>query len=156
MTPLLSLHQHLNSWSCGKTYKLPHTSLHACNNCVAEICTSMCQSSMNQKMYMQCSSIWLTTYQITRCTVLLPYIIRFSRISRVRVSVRLGQGEAWLSIWIEMQMILHMVQLMPLPPAISCFIKIQNGLPLWCRLTQVVLEKRLLNQINQCCSTGSG
>jgi len=31
---------------------------------------------------------------------------------------------------------------------ISCFIKIQNGLPFWCRLTQVVLEKRPLNE---CC-----
>jgi len=30
-------------------------------------------------------------------------------------------------------------------PNIDCFIKIQNGLPFWCRLTQVVLEKRLLN-----------
>ena len=30
-------------------------------------------------------------------------------------------------------------------PIISCFIKIQNGLPFWCRLTQVDLEKRLLN-----------
>jgi len=29
-------------------------------------------------------------------------------------------------------------------PFISCFIKIQNGLPFWCRLTQVVLEKRPL------------
>jgi len=38
-----------------------------------------------------------------------------------------------------------MVQLMPLPPIISCFSKIQNGLPFWCRLTQVVLEKRPLN-----------
>jgi len=28
---------------------------------------------------------------------------------------------------------------------ISCFIKIQNGLPFWCRLTQVVLENRPLN-----------
>ena len=36
---------------------------------------------------------------------------------------------------------LHMVQLMPLPPIISCFSKIQNGLPFWCQLTQVVLEK---------------
>jgi len=36
---------------------------------------------------------------------------------------------------------LHMVQLMPLPPIISCFSKIQNGLPFLCRLTQVVLEK---------------
>jgi len=40
---------------------------------------------------------------------------------------------------------LHMVQLMPLPPIISCFSKMQNGLPFWCRLTRVVLEKRLLN-----------
>jgi len=31
-------------------------------------------------------------------------------------------------------------------PAISCFIKIQIGITLiWCRLTQVVLEKRQLN-----------
>jgi len=28
---------------------------------------------------------------------------------------------------------------------ISCFIKIQNALPFWCRLTQIVLEKRPLN-----------
>ena len=40
---------------------------------------------------------------------------------------------------------LHMVQLMPMPPIISCFIKIWNGvvLPFWCRLTQVVLEKAI-------------
>jgi len=38
-----------------------------------------------------------------------------------------------------------MVQLMPLPSIISCFIKIQNGLPFWCKLTEVVLEKRPLN-----------
>ena len=31
-------------------------------------------------------------------------------------------------------------------PIISCFSKIQNGLPFWCRLTQVVLEKRPLNK----------
>ena len=37
---------------------------------------------------------------------------------------------------------LHMVQLMPLPPIISCFIKMQNGLPFWCQLTKVMLEKR--------------
>jgi len=37
---------------------------------------------------------------------------------------------------------LHMVQLMPLPPIISCFIKNQNGLPLWCWLTQIVLDKK--------------
>jgi len=40
---------------------------------------------------------------------------------------------------------LHLVQLMPLPPIISCFIKIQNGFPFWCQLIQVVMEKRPLN-----------
>jgi len=43
---------------------------------------------------------------------------------------------------------LHMVQLMPLPPIISCFIKIQNRLPFWCWLTQLVLEKMPLNGCN--------
>ena len=43
---------------------------------------------------------------------------------------------------------LHMVQLMPLPPIITCFIKIQNGLPFRCWLTQVVREKRPLNGYN--------
>ena len=40
---------------------------------------------------------------------------------------------------------LHMVQLMPLPPIVFCFIKIQNGLPFRLRLTQVVLVKRPFN-----------
>jgi len=55
-----------------------------------------------------------------------------------------------------------MVQLMALPPLISCSSKIQNGLPFWCRLTQVVLEKRLLNGCSSsssftaklCCNVG--
>jgi len=48
---------------------------------------------------------------------------------------------------------LHMVQLMPLPPIISCYIKIQNSLPLWCRVTLVVLENRPLNR---CTSSSVG
>ena len=40
---------------------------------------------------------------------------------------------------------LQMVWLMPLPPHHLCFNKIQNGLSFWYRPTQVVLEKRLLN-----------
>ena len=40
---------------------------------------------------------------------------------------------------------LHMAQLMPLPLAVSCFSKIQIGLPFWYRLTQVVLDKGPLN-----------
>jgi len=37
---------------------------------------------------------------------------------------------------------------MPLPPIISGFIEIQNGLRFWCRLTQLVLEKKPLNGYN--------
>jgi len=37
-------------------------------------------------------------------------------------------------------------------PIISCFIEIQNGLPFWCWLTQVVLEKRLLNGCSTFCN----
>jgi len=41
---------------------------------------------------------------------------------------------------------LHIVQLMPLPPHhLFWSSKISNGLPFWCRLTQIVLEKRLSN-----------
>ena len=40
---------------------------------------------------------------------------------------------------------LHMAQLMPLPLSVSCFSKIQVGLPFWYRLTQVVLDKGPLN-----------
>jgi len=40
---------------------------------------------------------------------------------------------------------LHMAELMPLPLTISCFSKIQIGLPFWYRLTRVVPDKGLLN-----------
>jgi len=36
-------------------------------------------------------------------------------------------------------------------PVISCFIKIQNGLPFWYRITQVVLKKRPLNGCSSTC-----
>jgi len=51
---------------------------------------------------------------------------------------------------------LHMVPLMPLPPIISRSSKIQNGLPLWCWLTQVVLEKRPLNGCVRACMRACG
>ena len=45
-------------------------------------------------------------------------------------------------------------------PVVSCSSKIQNGLPFWCRLTQVFLEKRPLNGCNSSSSNthkdGSG
>ena len=48
---------------------------------------------------------------------------------------------AWLSICLEQGAGLHMAQLMPLPLTVSCFSKIQIGLPFWYWLTQVVLDK---------------
>jgi len=50
----------------------------------------------------------------------------------------------WLTEWGTND--LHMVQLMSLPPIISCSSKIQNiDLPLCCQLTRIVLEKRPIN-----------
>jgi len=40
---------------------------------------------------------------------------------------------------------LHRVQLMPLPLTVSCFSKIQIGLPFWYRLTRVVPDTGPLN-----------
>jgi len=52
---------------------------------------------------------------------------------------------AWLSVWSEVQTCIIMTQLMPLLLAVSCFSKIQIGLPFWYRLTRVVPEKGPLN-----------
>jgi len=43
------------------------------------------------------------------------------------------------------------VHLMPLLPHHRCFIKIQNGFPLLCWLTQVVQDKRPINECYVCC-----
>jgi len=40
---------------------------------------------------------------------------------------------------------LHMAQMMPLPFTVSCFSKIQTGLPFWYRLTWIVPDKGPLN-----------
>jgi len=40
-------------------------------------------------------------------------------------------------------------------PIISCFSKIQHGLPFWCRLIQVVREKRPLNRCSSSTSSSS-
>ena len=49
---------------------------------------------------------------------------------------------------------LHMAQLMPRPLTVSCFSKIQIGLPFWYRLTRVVLEKEPLNGVCVCVAEG--
>jgi len=50
----------------------------------------------------------------------------------------------YLPVWSEVQMICIWSSWCYCHPIISCSSKIQNGLPLWCWLTQVVLEKRPL------------
>ena len=52
---------------------------------------------------------------------------------------------AGMVIFLERGADLHMAQLMPLPLIVSCFSKIQIGLPFWYQLTRVVLEKGPLN-----------
>jgi len=52
---------------------------------------------------------------------------------------------AWLSVWSVVQMICIWSSNWCHCHPISCFRKIQNGLPFWCQLTQVVLGKRQLN-----------
>jgi len=49
-----------------------------------------------------------------------------------------------LSTWNEVQMTCKWSSWWHCHFINSCFIKIQNGLPFWCRLTRVVLEKRPL------------
>jgi len=51
----------------------------------------------------------------------------------------------WRGISLERSADLHMAQLMPLPLTVSCFSKIQIGLPFWYQLTRVVPEKGPLN-----------
>ena len=48
----------------------------------------------------------------------------------------------WLSVWSKAR---HMVKLMPLPFAVSCFSKIQIGFTFWHLLTRVVPDKGPLN-----------
>jgi len=48
-------------------------------------------------------------------------------------------------ICLEQSADLHMAQQMPLPLTVSCFSKIQIGLPFWYRLTRVVLDEGPLN-----------
>jgi len=52
---------------------------------------------------------------------------------------------AWLSVWSVVQMICIWSSWCHCLPINSCFSKMQNGLPFWCRLTHVVLEKRPFN-----------
>ena len=60
-------------------------------------------------------------------------------------SVKTEWWGAGVVVCLERGADLHMAQLMPLPLTVSCFSKIQIGLPFWYRLTRVVPEKGPLN-----------
>ena len=60
---------------------------------------------------------------------------------------------AWLSVWSEVQMICIWSSWCHYHPIISCSSRNQNGLPLWCSLTQLVLEKG--RPLNKCSSSSS-
>jgi len=66
-----------------------------------------------------------------------------------RKGIRPVKKQEWwgagVAISLEQGADLHMAQLMPLPLTVSCFSKIQIGLPFWYRLTWVVPEKGPLN-----------
>jgi len=53
---------------------------------------------------------------------------------------------SWLYVWSKVQMICIWFCWCHCHPIISCFIKIDYDLPFWCRLNQVVLEKRPSNR----------
>jgi len=57
-------------------------------------------------------------------------------------------GAAKVVICLERGPDLHISQLIPLQPTVSCFSKIQIGLPLWYLLTQVVQDR---GSLNVCC-----
>jgi len=59
--------------------------------------------------------------------------------------VKTEQWGAGMVVCLERGADLHMAQLMPLPLTVSCFSKIQIGLPFWYQLTWVVLDKGQLN-----------
>jgi len=53
-----------------------------------------------------------------------------------------GEVLLWLTVWFEVQMIcIYGPAVTTATPLSLCSSKIQNGLPFWCQLTQVVLEK---------------
>ena len=59
--------------------------------------------------------------------------------------------EWWGAGLVERGAEVYMAQLMPLPLTVSCFSKIQIGLPFWYRLIRIVPEKGSLNVCARVC-----
>jgi len=75
---------------------------------------------------------------------LLPSVLRHCWLGGRKGIRPVKKTEWWCAgvvICLEQGADLHMAQQMPLPLTVSCFSKIQVGLPFWYRLTRVVLDK---------------
>jgi len=105
----------------------------------------------------------LSTSVIKPVSFLLTIIRSIHALSALTLLVRWQEGHLayknlsgellqWLSVWSEVQMMCILPSWCHCHPIISCPSKIQNGLPFWCRLTAVVLEKKPLNR---CSSSNS-
>ena len=99
------------------------------------------------------NSNWYLLYELCVSSVIWSLLCVPSVLWRCWIGGRKGiwpvKTEWWgtgvVSVRSEVQMICTWSSWCHCHPIISCCSKIQNGLPFWCRLTQVVLEKRLLN-----------
>ena len=87
--------------------------------------------------------LWNMYYQYSHHLIVCWYLLHFSYL-------QCFDAVGWVSIWPVKNWVvgcwrgyanLHMAQLMPLPPTVSCSSKSRLVLPYWCWLTQVVPDK---------------
>jgi len=104
-------------------------------------------NSKESQPHRSCAELWIV--QLLLSHDLLP-LVHWHCWMGIRKSIRHEWWGAGMVISLEWGAEnLHVVQLMSLPPIISCFIKIQNDIPLWCRLTPVVLEKEAIKWVSR-------
>jgi len=87
--------------------------------------------------------VFLKAFQ-HRCLFLLAFSALMLLVGRQEGHPTCKKTEWWgagVVTCLERSADLHMAQLMPLLLTVSCFSKIQIGLPYWYRLTRVVSEK---------------
>jgi len=107
--------------------------------------TTQVNSSVNRETSKpQGTTQWGKIWQKCSKIALLMNQQSFSINNNLQMEKYSGEVLAWLSGWSEVQMIcIQSSWWCHCHPIISCSSEIQNGLPFWCHLTQVVLEKAL-------------
>jgi len=137
----------------AETVELQVIPCHYCNQSINQSMNQSINQSMNQsinqsKLLEWSKQLTIAMYSHTKSTTL-PSVLWRCWLGG-RKGIRCVKTEWWgtgvVVIYLEWGANdLYMVQLCYCHPIISCFIKIQNGSPFWCQLTQIVLEKKLLN-----------